>query len=68
MLLDFLKVRFGWVLLLQGSFQVEYTRRFATTILSATQCRNIGTILHPFEMMLQRCVALKSFVVANSLV
>ena len=42
--------------------------RFATTILSATQGSNVGTMLQPLETMLhamlQRCITLK-IVVAN---
>ena len=36
-----------------------YTGRLTTTIFSATQRCNAGTMLSPFETMLQRCVALK---------
>ena len=32
-----------------------YMRRFATTILSATQRSNVGTMLQPFETMSQQC-------------
>ena len=32
-----------------------YTRRFATTIYSATQFYNFGTVLQPFETMSQQC-------------
>ena len=32
-----------------------YTRRFATTILSATQRCNVGTMLQPFDAMWQQC-------------
>ena len=32
-----------------------YTRPFATTIFSATQCCNVGTMLQPFEAMSQQC-------------
>ena len=34
--------------------------RFATTIFSATQLCNVGTMLQLFETKLKRCVALKS--------
>ena len=59
-----------WILGLKGLRRC-YTRRFATTILSATQRCNVGTMLELFEKlvvaMLQRCVAQK-VVVADCLV
>ena len=36
-----------------------YTELCVTTIFSATHRCNIGTMLQPFETMMQRCVALK---------
>ena len=41
-----------------------YAGRFATSIFSATKRCNVETMLQLFEIMLQRCVALK-IVVAN---
>ena len=49
---------------LQRPLRWCYTGRFATTIFSATQRGNVGTMLEPFETMLQRCVTLK-IVVGN---
>ena len=40
--------------------------RFATTIFSLTQRCNVGTVLQPFETMLQHCVALEIVVSCES--
>ena len=46
------------------SLRWRYTKRFATTIFSATRFCNVGTVLQSFATMFQRCFALK-IVVAN---
>ena len=50
-----------------GTPKDDVTRQFATTIFSATQRCNVGTIRNNVATMLQRCVALK-LVVANRVV